>query len=124
MNLLGGLPGAGITLGGIAVRLPGHEQVLGGPHAVTVKAGKVGHVFGHADGVFGAGFDAEAAEDAARVVDFEAVRGLGMLGVVKVGSGLDFYAVDRADRGAHVTGDALYLAVFTLGEDVPAAVGV
>ena len=101
MNLLKSLTGVGVTFGRIAVRPPVHQQILGGPHPLTVKAGEIGRVLGHADGVFGAGFNAKAAEDAARVVNFETVRGFGVERVVQRGGGLDFYAVGRTDGGAH-----------------------
>ena len=76
----------------------------------------------HADRVFRTRLDAQAAEDAARVVDLEADRELRVGDVGRIEPRLDLDHLGRAHGRAHVAGDALRLAVGALGQDVLAAV--
>src|SRR6266496_6778031 len=71
----------GIRLRDVAARTPGQELVESEPHAIAVVARQVRHFLDHADRVLRTRFDAESAEDAARIIDLEAgwifrVRGI------------------------------------------------
>src|SRR5512140_2290775 len=84
-------------------------------HGRRVRAGV------HADGVLGARLDAEAADDAAQLVDLEAHRVL-LDGLVVVLARLDVDALGGAGGGAHVAGHAAGLAVGAGNQPVHAAV--
>src|SRR6266853_2989774 len=75
----------------------------------------------HPDGVLRAGLDAEAADDAAQLVDLEPDRVL-LDGLVLVLARLDVDALRRAGGGAHVAGHAARAAVGTHRQAVHAAV--
>src|SRR5438309_2123473 len=75
----------------------------------------------HPDGVLRAGLDAEAADDAAELVDLEADRIL-LDRLIVVFASLDIDALRGAGGRAHVAGDAARTAVGTRGQAVHAAV--
>src|SRR5437868_12394911 len=75
----------------------------------------------HPDRVLRAGLDAEAADDAAQLVDLEADRVL-LDGLVVVLAGLDVDALRGAGSRAHVAGDAARAAVRARGQAMHAAV--
>src|SRR5207253_6474870 len=75
----------------------------------------------HPDRVLRAGLDAEAADDAAQLVDLEADRIL-LDRLIFVLAGLDVDALRGAGGRAHVAGDAARAAVGTRGQAVHAAV--
>src|SRR5256712_230319 len=75
----------------------------------------------HPDGVLRAGLDAEAADDAAQLVDLEAHREL-LDRLVLVLARLDVDALRRAGRRAHVAGHAARLSVDARDQAVHAAV--
>src|SRR5437868_2726912 len=75
----------------------------------------------HPDRVLRAGLDAEAADDAAELVDLEADRIL-FDRLIFVFAGLDIDALRGAGGRAHVAGDAARTAVGTRGQTVHAAV--
>ena len=123
------MPPAGRPLGqaGRASRRPARlpaaaARPCGPTCASRSKPGRLRHFLDHADRVLGAGLDAEAAEDAARVVDLEARRATSGARDRRGVGGVDLDAPGRADRGAQVAGDALRLAVGPLRQHVLAAV--
>ena len=81
------------------------------------------HARVHADGVAGAGLHAEAADDAAELVDDEG-RGILLNPVVVVLGRHDVDAVGGAGGGAAHAGHAAYLAVVAVHEAVEAAVAL
>ena len=111
-----------VGLGDVAGRLPGEHLLERQPHLAARVRGQPRRLLDHADGVLGAGLDAQAAEDAARVVDLEADRELRVRAVGLVEPGLDLDHLGRAHRRAHVARDALRRAVRALRQDVLAAV--
>src|SRR5512134_4200629 len=116
--------GPGVALRDIALRLPGQQFFLADPHRRPVARRHIRHFLDHADCIFGAGLDAQAAEDAARVVNFETRRVLRVHGIARVERSVDLYHLGRAHGRAHVAGDALRLAgtVGALCQNVLAAV--
>src|SRR3970282_2405389 len=74
----------------------------------------------HADGVAGAGLDAESTIDAAQRVDFISDR-IFLRGVIGISAGLDEDALGRAGRGAEKTGRALHRLVTLKRQPVAAA---
>src|SRR5205823_2523678 len=84
-------------------------------HRRRVRAGV------HADGVLGARLDAEAADDAAQLVDLEADGEL-LDGLALVLAGLDVDALRGAGGGAHVASHAARRAVHARHEAVHAAI--